>query len=765
MFINLINNIAFLIALVMAGQIVIDRFPQKTLIRQVLLGSLFGGVALLGMANPVNFLPGVFFDGRSIVLVVAGVVGGGVAAAIAAGMAAIYRYQLGGIGAPVGIFVVLLPALLGVLAQRWWQKRNQPPRLIEYLGLGLVVQFIQLAAFTQIPNGVGYVFIEQAWWVLLLFYPLATMLLCQIFRNYEQRLIDKEALQSAQDAAIAAERTSLQRFHAYFDHSIVGLAITSPDKGWIEVNDALCATLGYTRSELTRMTWAELTYPDDLAADQKEFNRVLAGEINGYAIDKRFMHKDGHLVDSRLAVGSVCKPDGSLDYLVAMVEDVSDRRKAEKQYEDMFREMLDGVALQEIVCDAQGGVVDYRFLAVNPAFERMTDLNAEDILGRTVLEVLPGTEKQLIEAFGKVALFGEPTFFEHHYAALGKTLEVKAFRPAAGRFVSMFGDISQRRQAEDSLRRMVRDLGDTQRIAQIGSWHLDLVTNQVAWSEELYKMYGFDPLLPVPPYTEHMKLFTPESWETLSSALAQTRETGIPYTLELETVKKDGSKGWMWVQGEADVDSTGTTIGLRGAAQDITERKRAEEHIRQAEVRFRNIIEASPIPFALNDTDLNITYLNSAFTRTFGYDQSDIPTVATWWPKAYPDENYRQKVAQEWQLHLDAAERDAKPFEPMEVTIRCKDGSERTVLVTATQLVSSFMDLHLVTLYDITDRKSTESLLQEQLDELHRWQKTMLGRESRIISIKQEVNELLARAGLPPRYADHLPEQSNVGGP
>ena len=83
MLINLINNIAFLFALVAAGQIVISRFYKKPLNRQVLLGLLFGGVAVLGMANPLSFSPGVIFDGRSIVLSVAGVVGGGVVAAIA----------------------------------------------------------------------------------------------------------------------------------------------------------------------------------------------------------------------------------------------------------------------------------------------------------------------------------------------------------------------------------------------------------------------------------------------------------------------------------------------------------------------------------------------------------------------------------------------------------------------------------------------------------------------------------------------------------
>lgn len=337
---NLVNNIAFLIALVAAGQIVVSRAYQNPLNRQVLLGLLFGGVALLGMANPVNFLPGVFFDGRSIVLAVAGVVGGGVPAAIAAGMAAVYRYQLGGIGAPVGIAVVLLSALLGVLAQQWWQRRSHPPRLIDYLALGVVVQLMQLAAFTQIPDRAGYPFIAQAWWVLLLCYPPATMLLCVMFRNFEQQLIDKAALRRAQEARLAQERESLQRFHAYFDQSIVGLAITSMEKGWMEVNDALCETLGYTRDELTRMTWAELTHPEDLAPDVAQFNRMLTGEIRSYAMDKRFIHKDGHVVHTRLAVNLASKPDGRPDYVLAMVEDISERKQAEMdlRHEKQFSE-------------------------------------------------------------------------------------------------------------------------------------------------------------------------------------------------------------------------------------------------------------------------------------------------------------------------------------------------------------------------------------------------------------------------------------------
>jgi len=210
---HLINNIVFLVALVVAGQIVIARFRDSPLNRRLLLGALFGGVAVLGMANPVDFVPGVIFDGRSVVLAVAGVVGGAVPAAIAAGMAAVYRYELGGSGATVGIAIIVLAALLGVLARQWWARRPAPPRPLDYLLLGVVVQCVQLAAFTRVPGGAGYAFIAQAWWILLLFYPLATMLLCLIFRDHEQMLVEQQALQKARDAAVQ----ELERHHLHLE--------------------------------------------------------------------------------------------------------------------------------------------------------------------------------------------------------------------------------------------------------------------------------------------------------------------------------------------------------------------------------------------------------------------------------------------------------------------------------------------------------------------------------------------------------------------
>ena len=178
------------------------------------------------------------------------------------------------------------------------------------------------------------------------------------------------------------------------------------------------------------------------------------------------------------------------------------------------------------------------------------------------------------------------------------------------------------------LEQNMNELLESQRIAHIGTWRLDLATNQVVWSEELYKIYGFDPTIPPPPYTEHAKLFTPESWDKLSTSLAQTRTLGIPYELELETVNSGGLKGWMWVRGEAEKDSRGNIVSLRGAAQDITERKKIEYDLKRSEEKFKLLFEQAPLGYLALDANGIFVEVNQKWLDIFGYSKDEV--VGKW---------------------------------------------------------------------------------------------------------------------------------------
>ena len=136
-----------------------------------------------------------------------------------------------------------------------------------------------------------------------------------------------------QESKVACEdsRESEKQFRICFDLGNLGMAITSPTKGWVRVNERLCEMLGFDQEELLQKTWSDMTYPDDLAPDVKQFNRVLAGEIDKYEMDKRFYRKDGTIIHTHLTVACVRLPDRSVDYFIASLQDITDLKIAEEE--------------------------------------------------------------------------------------------------------------------------------------------------------------------------------------------------------------------------------------------------------------------------------------------------------------------------------------------------------------------------------------------------------------------------------------------------
>ncbi len=169
---------------------------------------------------------------------------------------------------------------------------------------------------------------------------------------------------------------SERRLRRFFGQGLIGMAMTSVDKRWVEFNDVLCNMFGYSRDVFAKLTWDELTHPDDLEADNAQFDRVVAGEIEGYSLDKRFFRKDGSVLYASIAANVVREVDGSVDYFSALVSDVTERKRAEEELRTLER-AVESSSSAVVITDVNGNI-EY----VNPQFTETTGYAKEEVVGK-----------------------------------------------------------------------------------------------------------------------------------------------------------------------------------------------------------------------------------------------------------------------------------------------------------------------------------------------------------------------------------------------
>jgi diguanylate cyclase (GGDEF)-like protein/PAS domain S-box-containing protein len=339
---------------------------------------------------------------------------------------------------------------------------------------------------------------------------------------------------------------------------------------------------------------------------------------------------------------TVLNEDGQLICRM-VINDISSRKTAEKHLKEseekhrlLITQMSQGLIVLEAIQDNMGNVIDYCFIDSNEAYEKLTGLKRERIIGKQLLTIMPKIEKDWLQKYEHIAMTGESLSFEQYSDELEKYFEVTAYSPKPRQVAAIFNDITKRKKIQEELKLNMDDLLESQRIAHLGTWRMNLKTDEVVWSKELYKMFGLDSAISAPPYTLHNKLFTPESWEKLSEAIERTKSEGVPYELELESVLSDGTRGWIWVKGEAQKDAHGQIVSLWGAAQDITRRKSSEDKLlylsthdhltglynrRYFEQKLKELDTKENLPFSIIMFDVNGLKL---VNDSFGHDMGDV---------------------------------------------------------------------------------------------------------------------------------------------
>lgn len=248
----------------------------------------------------------------------------------------------------------------------------------------------------------------------------------------------------------------------------------------------------------------QFVHPDYRAVAMERARQSYENHLPASLLEEKFITLDGQLIDVEVIATPIAYESKPATQII--IRDITKRKRAEeslrvseKRYRELFNGMIDGFALHEIICDDNGKPINYRFLEINPAFERLTGLNASTTIGKTVLDVLPNTEPYWIEIYGSVALTGQSAFFENYSGKPGRSFEVSVYCPQPGQFAVIMVDITGRTRAEDEIRKRVIELemlyesglalSQLLNPKAIGQKILELLENKLGWHHTRIRLY------------------------------------------------------------------------------------------------------------------------------------------------------------------------------------------------------------------------------------------------------------------------------------
>lgn len=339
-----------------------------------------------------------------------------------------------------------------------------------------------------------------------------------------------------------------------------------------------------------------------------------------YDVTHRLLLPDGSIKWAHERGLTYYDEDGKPVRSVGTVMDVTKLKRAqrelqsrERKYRTLFENMMNAFALHEVVLDEEGNPIDYVFLEANSAFEKMTGLSQQDLIGKRVTETIPGIENDQanwIGKYGQVALTGKPIKFEQYAEQLERWYAVVAFSPEKGKFATVFDDITERKRAEEALKESERRLatlmgnlpGMAYRCKINSDWTIEFV------SSGCRQLTGYQPEdLVDNARLSFAELIHPDDHEMVDETVQAGIREDRPFEIVYRIITADKQEKWVWEQGEGVKDDSGKLVALEGFIADITQRKQAEMALSESEQRFRNVAES--MSDYIWETDASGTYI------------------------------------------------------------------------------------------------------------------------------------------------------------
>jgi len=507
-----------------------------------------------------------------------------------------------------------------------------------------------------------------------------------------------------------ALRASEERWRALMDNLPAPVQGYGTDGIVTYWNRASERVYGYAAAEAIGRKLSDLIVPPELQDGCRQAlalgqRMTQSGEFMP-AGELSLLRKDGSRVLVHSTHTAVCGPDGS-HQLFCLDLDLTERQRIEEALrvsEAHYRLLADNADDFISLEDAEGN-----HLYVSPSYRRVTGWTPEEMVTSNWRTRMHPEDLPDIERVKAAVATGETVTFEHRIRCrdgswIWVVQHCKPILDADGKVQQVMlwaNNITERKQAEEMLKKSQRLLAETEKIGKVGGWEFNIETKKQTWTEEVYRIHEVD--LDFEPTVENgIKFYTPASRPIITAAVQRTIESGEPFDVELEIITAKGNFRSVHAVGKADLEQR----RVYGFFQDITERKQVEEALRESEERYRVLFQGAPGGIIVVDVETQrFNYANPAICRMLGYTAEELTQLEV--KQIHPQESL-QRVVEEFA----AQARDEKTLSADMPCLR-KDGTIFYADISGALLSIGGRKMLIGFLNDITERKNAETKLRE----------------------------------------------------
>lgn len=475
----------------------------------------------------------------------------------------------------------------------------------------------------------------------------------------------------------------------------------SPDGKIVWANNAWKKNLGFVDADFENLRLRDILPGEIIPGFNDRFMRLKSGEtILGFKAN--MITKKGIVINVAGSLVPIFEDGefvGSQAFLRNVTEinrERAERLKAESRLQKTLDNMVSG-------CMIVG--FDWKYLYVNMAAGIQSFTYPEELIGRPMQEVFPGVEGSSVFAqYKKVMDERIPLEFEDKYSfpsGVTRWYEFKVEPTEEGIFV-ITDDVTEKKEAQDKINKHKDILSESQRIAQIGTWELDLVNNELFWTEEAFRIFEIDSSKFSASYESFLNLVHPDDREIVNEAYNASVINKTHYDVVHRLVLPDGKVKWLHEQGRTFYNSSDLPLRSIGTVHDITRQKESELLLLQNERKYQQVVGNISDGLMVRDINGKVLFANQRFLDLYGLEESDLDTI--YLGDFIAPEHREQMVERHYRRFKGEAVPDQFEF----LALR-KDGEKRWFETRQTENFENGKVLSVQTIArDITERKLAE---------------------------------------------------------